>query len=82
MINVVYEKEKCCSAAYDGEKQIGVCQYDVSGGNWTIFHPATDPAYGGQGIAKRLVLCVDEAAKKEGAQIISTCSYAKKVLGH
>ena len=38
-------------------------------------------SYGGQGIAKKLVMAVKEAADHAGADVISTCSYAYKVLG-
>ncbi len=43
-------------------------------------HTGTDPEYGGQGIAARLVGCVAEAAEKEGVSIDPVCSYAAKWL--
>ena len=54
MIEVRYEQEKNRSAAYDGEKLVGECDYEPGEAGWTIFHTETDPAYGGQGIARRL----------------------------
>ena len=51
MIEVVYEKDKRRSAAYDGEKLIGECDCRESGLVWTAYHTEVAPAYGGQGIA-------------------------------
>ncbi len=81
MIRIEYEPALCRSAAYDGDRPVGMCEYAVSGNTWTIFHTEVDPAYGGQGIAKKLVLCVDAAAAEAGAGAVSTCSYALRVLG-
>lgn len=80
MIEIRYEQEKNRSAAYDGEKQVGVCQYEVLQDKWVIFHTHTDPEYGGQGIARKLVECVAEQAMQSGVQLGATCWYAKKVL--
>ena len=44
-------------------------------------HTETDPAYGGRGIAKKLVLCVKEAADAADVIVIPICSYAVKILG-
>jgi predicted GNAT family acetyltransferase len=42
-------------------------------------HTKVDPAYGGQGIGKALVQCVYDQGKKEDANIILVCSYAKNL---
>lgn len=80
MVEIRYEQENHCTSAYDGEKQAGVCQFEVQPGKWVIYHTYTDPAYGGQGIARKLVKCVMEQALAEGIELDATCSYAKKVL--
>lgn len=80
MIRIQFEKEKQRSAAYDGAVLIGRCEAQMSGTTWTITHTEVDPSYGGQGIARKLVLCVAEQAEKEGAEVIPVCSYAKKVF--
>ncbi len=79
-IEIRFEKENQRSAAYDGDLRIGLCEYEIENGNWVITHTETDPAYGGRGIAKKLVLCVKEAADAEKINIIPVCSYAVKVL--
>ena len=80
-IDVRFEEEACRSAAYDGEKQIGVCLYREGPDGWSIVSTRVDPAYGGQGIAKRLVFSVTEAAERRKQAVIPVCSYAVKLLG-
>ncbi|MBP8967942.1 MAG: GNAT family N-acetyltransferase [Lachnospiraceae bacterium] len=79
-VNVVFEPERCRSAAYDGDKLIGECDYQESESGWCIYHTEVDPAYGGKGIAKRLVYSILEAAERKGVSIVSTCSYASKAM--
>ena len=79
-IRITLDTDSCKSIAYDGEKQIGECDYRISAEGWEIYHTEVDPEYGGKGIAKRLVYKIIEAAERAGATIIPTCSYAAKVL--
>ncbi|MBR2099468.1 MAG: N-acetyltransferase [Firmicutes bacterium] len=79
-ITVRFEVEKCRSAAYDGEKEVGVCLYREGPDGWSIVSTRVDPAYGGKGIAKRLVYSVVEAAERSKQGVIPVCSYAVKVL--
>ena len=81
MIQIRFEQENQRSAAYDGEVLVGFCTVQMADNCWTIHHTEVDPAYGGQGIARKLVLCVEERAKKIGVEIIPLCSYAKRILG-
>ena len=81
MITIQYDPKQQYSAAYDGAKQAGICQYDIQEGVWCIYHTYTDPAYGGQGIARKLVERIALEAKDSGAELTATCWYAKKVLG-
>ena len=80
-IEIRFEKDLNRSAAYDGDKVIGLCEYEIADGKWVITHTETDPAYGGRGIAKKLVLCVKEAADAADVIVIPICSYAVKILG-
>ena len=79
-IDVRFEEEAHRSAAYDGEKEIGVCLYRESPDGWSIVSTRVDPAYGGKGIAKRLVFSVTEAAERRKQAVIPVCSYAVKLL--
>ena len=75
------EPENCRSVAYDGDRLIGECDYQEADSGWCIYHTEVDPAYGGKGIAKRLVYSILEAAERKDVTVASTCSYASKVLG-
>ena len=76
MIQVVYEEEKNRSADYDGDHLIGMCHTRQNDGVWTITHTGVDSIYTGKGIAAQLVQCVADAARENGAKIVSRCSYA------
>lgn len=75
-----FEPEKHRVVAYDTGEQIGVCEYVVQGSKWLIVHTEVSPSYGGQGIAKDLVLLVVEEAKKAHMEVVPICSYAVHVL--
>lgn len=80
MIEYRFEPEEQRSAAYVDGGLIGVCQYSVSGNSWLIVHTEVLPAFGGRGIARKLVEIVAEEAENQGVEIIPVCSYTKKVL--
>ena len=79
-MQIRYEAEHCRSAAYDGERRVGVAEFDVQDGRWSITHTEVDPAYGGQGIARKLIEALIEAARSDGAKIVPLCSYADKMM--
>ena len=80
-IRIVFEEAAQQATAYDGDKPIGECQYDVdSTGKWIIVHTGVRPEYNGRGIAKRLVESVIEAARERGARVIPVCSYAQRLM--
>ena len=79
-MNIVFEKERCRSAAYDGASCIGYAVIEERGGRWVIPHTEVDPAYGGQGIARRLIEEIIAAARREGRKVVPVCSYAAKMM--
>ena len=79
-INVVFESQLNRSAAYIDGKHAGECEFTVDGNVWSIVHTGVDPAYGGRGIAKMLVLKVIEEARNQQVKIIPVCSYAKRMM--
>ena len=79
-MQIRYEAEHCRSAAYDGDKRIGVAEFDARDGRWRITHTEVDPAYEGQGIARRLIEVLIAAARSDGAKIVPVCSYAEKMM--
>ena len=74
------DAENCRSLAFDGDKQIGECEYEKVGDDFCIYHTGVREEYGGRGIAKRLVYKVIEQAERDCMNLTATCSYAKKVL--
>ena len=79
-MNIVWEAETRRSAAYDGEKCVGFAEIEDEDGRRVITHTEVDPAYGGQGIARRLIEEVIAAARRDGAKIVPLCSYAAKMM--
>ena len=79
-MQIVFEPEHFRSAAYDGETRVGVAEIEDTRGCWVITHTEVDPAYGGQGIARRLIEEIIHAARRQGKKIIPVCSYAEKLM--
>lgn len=80
MIEIVFEKKSNKAVAYDNTIQVGECDFLETEEYWNITHTEVDNHYQGQGIARKLVECIIENAKKENIRLIAECSYAKKVL--
>ena len=80
MIDIKYEKENNRAVAYINNKEVCECVYEISDNVWNIIHTEVDSSYQGKGIAKKLVECIIENAKKENKKLIASCSYAKIVL--
>ena len=79
-VSIIFEENANRSAAYDGEKQIGECDFSVSSGTWTITHTGVRPEYGGRGIARHLVEKVIDEARSRHVRIVPVCSYAVRVM--
>ena len=80
MIEIIFDKSKNKSFAYDNNTQIGECDFIELDGCWNIIHTEVDGSYQGQGIARKLVESIIENAKKYNKNISAECSYAKKVI--
>ena len=80
MIKIAYEEQNLRTAAYDGDKLAGRCTYVVRNGLWELEHTIVDPAYGGQGIAGKLVQELAAQARERGIKIIPSCSYALRTF--
>ena len=79
-MQIVFEAEQPRSAAYDKEKLVGVAEIEDTHGCWVITHTEVDPAYGGQGIARRLIEEIVAEARRAGKKIVPICSYAEKMM--
>ena len=77
-VAVAFEEAANRSAAYKEGELIGVCEFSVSEQIWIIDHTGVRPAYGGQGIARRLVEKVIEEARARQIKILPLCSLEGK----
>ena len=75
-----FEGDQQRAVIYDQGRLIGKCVYEERGDYWVIVTTKVDPAYGGQGLGRKLVDAVASAAREEGIKLRATCSYAVKVL--
>ena len=80
MIEIIFDKEKNRAVAYNNTIQVGECDFLETEDYWNITHTEVNDEYQGQGIARKLVECIIENAKKENKKLIAECSYAKKIL--
>ncbi len=79
-IQIKYNEKGHQSLAYDEDKIIGRCDYQIKEGKWYITHTVVMSEYGGRGIAKSLVKEVIEQARKRNVKIVPICSYAQKMM--
>ncbi len=82
MIKIKFDREEMRSIAYDTDttKEIGECCFIETKNIWDITHTWVYQDYQGQGIAKKLVQTVINAAKIDNKQLTTSCSYAQKIL--
>lgn len=78
MIDIKLNEEKKRSEAKDGEKTVGLCEYEIKEDVIDIYHTEVDKSYGGKGIAKKLLDEVVGFAKDQNKKIYPTCSYVRK----
>ncbi len=79
-ISIILDEESSQTMAYDGDQQVGECDYHKTTNGWEIYHTEVLSEYLHKGIAKRLVYWIVEAAERAGAGVIPSCLYAFKVL--
>ena len=80
VIKIVFDEPNNQSLAFVNEVNAGECQFDIKDDKWYIIHTGVRPEYGGRGIAKQLVKCIIEEARKRGKKIVPICSYAQKMM--
>ena len=80
MVEIVFDAENKQALAMDGARPVGECTFTESGDTWIVDHTGVREAYGGQGIAGKLVDEVFRQARTRGMKILPLCSYAAKVM--
>lgn len=80
-IKHIKNAEKGIFEALDGEAMMGKLSYVWSGHDKIVVeHTDVDPAYGGKGVGKNLVLAAVAFARAANIKIVPSCSYAKAVI--
>ena len=79
-VNITLEKDNHRSVAIHNGVMIGECDFEITPDGWNIYHTEVNPSFGGKNIAKRLAYKVLEAAEKEKANVIPSCSYVRKLI--
>lgn len=64
----------------DGEDVIGQAQYRRSGSQVDFVHTEVDDAYGGQGLASKLVGFALDDVREQGQRFVAHCPYVVKWL--
>lgn len=77
-IKYTLNEKESRSEVYDGDKLIGKCDYKIEADKLDIYHTEVDPAYGGRGLAGKLVDLVVTYARDENLKIIPSCPYVAK----
>ncbi len=79
-IRIEYSEKTNQSLAFDNDKIIGHCDYQIKEGKWYITHTMVNSEYGGRGIAKQLVKEVIKQARSRNIKIVPICSYVQKMM--
>ena len=79
-IKDAFNNGECALIAYQENKAIGMLRFQTEQTDLYFYRLSVIPAYQGQGIARKLVECVIENAKKSNKKLIADCSYARIVL--
>ena len=69
MIDIKFDELKKQAIAYEVDTKIGECDYEEEGDTWNIVHTSVSDSYQGQGIARKLVECIIENAKRKNKKI-------------
>lgn len=80
MIKIEFDIKNNKSIAYDESAVVGVCEFISKEDTWNIIHTEVNKNYQGQGIARKLVECIIEEAKRNNKKLIAKCSYALKLI--
>ena len=65
---------------YDGEQLAGFSVYKLTGDRIAFTHTEVDPAFGGRGLAKQLVVAELDDARRRGLAVLPFCPYVRKVI--
>lgn len=71
-------ESKGAFVAQDQDKKAGEMTYSKAGDSLIIIdHTEVDPAFGGQGVGKKMVLAAVDFARANGIKVLPLCPFAK-----
>lgn len=65
---------------HDGEQLAGFAAYTLTGDTITFTHTEVDPAFGGRGLARQLVVTALDEARHRGLAVLPFCPYVRKII--
>jgi uncharacterized protein len=65
---------------YDGDTLAGFSEYKLNGDRIAFTHTEVDPAFGGRGLARRLVTWELDDVRSRGLAALPFCPYVRKVI--
>lgn len=65
---------------YDDDQLAGFSEYKLTGQRIAFTHTETDPAFGGRGLARRLVEHALADVRERGLAVLPFCPYVRKVI--
>ncbi|WP_237089544.1 GNAT family N-acetyltransferase [Nocardioides dokdonensis] len=80
MITVRDNREKNRYEIHDGDQLAGFTDYKLTSAKIAFTHTEVDPAFGGRGLARRLVEFGLDDARERGLAVLPFCPYVRKVI--
>jgi predicted GNAT family acetyltransferase len=65
---------------YDGEQLVGFAEYKLAGERIAFIHTEVVPAFGGRGLAKRLVTEGLDDARRRGLAVLPFCPFVRSFI--
>jgi predicted GNAT family acetyltransferase len=65
---------------YDGDKLAGFSDYQLTENTIAFTHTEVNPAFGGRGLARQLVVAELDDARRRGLAVLPFCPYVRKVI--
>lgn len=65
---------------FEDDERIGLSIYKLHDGVISFTHTEVDPAYGGRGLGKQLVVAELDDARRRGLSVLPFCPYVRKVI--
>lgn len=79
-INVRDDPEQSRYEIYEDEKLAGFSEYKLTGDRIAFVHTEVAPAFGGRGLAKRLVAEELDDARRRGLAVLPFCPYVRSFI--